>query len=158
MIIENHISNAISDLVGKRSCRQRVGRGRSLSLGFGEKISHTKLSAVDQFYGAWEIGTYSSAWRVVRNKTIVCGSLDTVDSIDELDQRLRAIEIGAITSVEQLSDFDVRVSFDKNIRVEFLWSSIDDDECFHIFGPGDLYVEFSPFEGWKIGNSKAPWS
>ncbi|WP_138922517.1 hypothetical protein [Hylemonella gracilis] len=157
MSIDKEIENSFLDLIGKRCCRKRVGHGRSLSLGFGVRIPHTKSKAVDAFYGEWEIGTYSAAWRIVQNGAVICGSLDVVDSINELDDRLQNLELGAILSIEAVSELDIRVKLDNDFFIDFICVSAEDDEMFHIFGPMNLYVEYKYPDGWKVGKSNAPW-
>lgn len=158
MAIDANIKGAVATLIGKRCCRQRVGRGRSLSVGFGEKVPHSKPRTADPFYGEWELGTYSSAWRVIHKGRVVCGSSDVVDSIDELDERLQTIKLGVILVIEALSHFDIRVKLDDDVCIDFICASSEDDEMFHIFGPESLYVEYVCRDGWKVGRSNAPWS
>jgi hypothetical protein len=158
MTIDAMTQSAFAGLLGKRCCRQRVGRGRSLSVGFGEKVPHLKTKAVDPFYGEWEIGTYRSAWRIVRDGEVVCGSLDVVDSIDELDGRLQGVPLGAVIAVEAPSKFDLRVRLDGGVFIDFVCASAEDDEMFHVFGPDSLYVEYTCADGWRVGKSSAPWA
>ena len=152
------LQELIQPMLGKPCCRKRVWRPRSLSFGFGEKPYHGNSKLVDDFYGEWEVGTYSSAWRVLQNKRIVCASNDTVDSVDELDGALKAVDFGRISSVEQPADLDLRLEFDAGIAVEFLAATSDDDECFHIvFRPGNMAIKFTVGAGWEIGESNKPW-
>ena len=146
------------DLYGKNCCRKRVGRSRSLSVGFGNKVPHSKSMTVDSFYGEWEIGTYSSAWRVTDKGRIICGSSDVVDSVDELDERLQRIEFGSILGIETFSRFDIRVTLAHEICIDFICVSVEDDEIFHIFGPEKFFTEYTFAEGWKTGRSDVPWA
>jgi hypothetical protein len=157
MIIDLEIQVALLPLIGKYCCRQRIGRGRSLSLGFGGKLPHSKPKTSDPFYGEWELGTYSAAWRIIREGRVVCGSLDAVDSIDELDERLQAIKLGKVLTIEVFSQFDLRVILDEDVCIDFICAAEDDDEMFHIFGPESLYIEYTCSDGWKVGKSNAPW-
>ena len=149
----NVVQPAIADLIGKDCCRQRVGRMRSLSLGFGKKIPHGKARLVDDFYGEWEIGTYLAAWRVVHDGRILCGSQDIVDSVPELDERLSKIKFGRIKTISVFSKFDIRINFDGEKYLDFLGSGSDDDELFHIFCPESMHIEYSISGGWKIGKT-----
>jgi len=155
--IDASVQGAFAGLIGKRCCRQRVGRGLSLSVGFGEKVPQSESKAADPFYGEWEFGTYSSAWRVIQEGRVVCGSSDVVDSIEELDERLQAIKLGAVLAIETLSQLDIRIKLDGEIYIDFICASAEDDEMFHIFGPESLYVEYTCRDGWKVGKSNAPW-
>lgn len=70
-IIDEKTRNAFGELIGKTCCRKRVGRSRSLSVGFGKKISHSKPDMADTYYGEWEIGTYSSPWRITCDEALL---------------------------------------------------------------------------------------
>src|SRR3989442_543818 len=118
--MNDEVRAAIRRLIGKPCCRQRVSSPRSLSFGFGDKVYHGNPRLADSFYGEWEIGTYYCAWRVVKEKRLLCGSSDSVDSVAELNATLSQICLGAITAVDQISDFDVRVEFENGTTVEFL--------------------------------------
>ena len=89
---------------------------------------------------------------------ILCGSNDAADSIEALNAVLGRIELGGLASLRTLGDLDVNVEFDSGIAVDFLATISDGDECFHIFCPDKVYVEFSVSGGWKIGKSDIPWS
>ena len=144
------VQTAINGLIGISCCRQRLGIKRSLSLGFGNKIPHDNSRLADSYYGEWEIGTYSAAWRVVYNGNVLCGSQDIIDSTLELEEQFRQIQLGRISGVYLASKFDVRVEFDDGKKIDFLGASSDDDEMFHIFCPNGLYVKYSTFIGWEI--------
>ncbi|WP_156509242.1 hypothetical protein [Ralstonia mannitolilytica] len=146
----------ISDLLGKPCCRQRVGRMRSLSIGVGEKVPHGSPRMVDDFYGEWEIGTYSAAWRVVRDGRILCGSQDVIDSLAELDSKLNSVDFGLVTDVVQISKFDIRVCFAGATYVDFISAASGDDEIFHVFCPGNSCLEYSAAGGWRLGSSSRP--
>ena len=150
---ENAVLPAIGGLIGKTCCRQRVGRMRSLSLGFGQKIPHGKSRLIDDFYGEWEIGTYTASWRVVREGVILCGSQDVVESLSDLDARLSKIKFGEIEAINVISKFDIRLYFCERIHVDCIGAASDDDELLHIFCPEKLCIEYSIFGGWKVGEA-----
>lgn len=160
-LIKGSVDVAIQDLLkpmfGKPCCRKQVGSMKSLSIGFGNKIQHGNPKLKDDYYGEWELGTYNSAWRVMDKRRILCGIHDPVDSIEELNGALNRIELGSITSLEHYRNLDVRVELDNNIIIDFLAATSDDDELFHIFCPGDKYVEFTVERGWTLGESEKPW-
>lgn len=158
MAIDNETKKTFLEVFGKSCCRKRVGRDRSLSMGFGKKIPHGKSKLIDSFYGEWEIGSYSAAWRVMRDNKILCGSMTAVESIEELNVQLQKIDFGVIFQIEELSSFDIRVSFDCGAYIDFMCASIDDDEMFHVFGPDYTFVEYKFPSLWKTGKSNIPWS
>ncbi|MFZ6719409.1 hypothetical protein [Undibacterium sp. Ji49W] len=148
--------SAFSGIIGKRCCRQRAGEYKSLSLGFGEKVPHVRKKSVDSFSGEWEIGTYSAAWRIVKNGAILCGSMNPVDSNEELEQQVDALQLGIVMSIEMLSKFDIRIALDDRTFVEFMCASNDDENVFHIFGPDHLFLGYSPAHGWRLRKSNEP--
>lgn len=151
------IENLLSNIKNKPCCRQRVGAWKSLSLGFGTKIFHEK-NLIDPYYGEWEIGTYSSAWRIIKDDDIAIGSRQASDSVVELNDMLQSIRFGHILNIQNMSKFDIRVLFDNNLMIEFLKMSNDrDDEAiFHVFGPENLYIEYKN-RTWVIGKSDRAW-
>lgn len=155
--LDSKVSKNIVNLIGKECCRQRVGRSRSLSIGFGGKRLHGKANQPDNFYGEWEIGTYTASWRIVQEERILCGSQDVVDSLSELDQILNTIQFGRIVAIKVLGKLDICVEMDSGIHIDFLGCISEDDEIFHVFGPDNLYIEYSIKETWKIGKSNKPW-
>jgi len=151
--MNTQIEEAIKPKFGKPCCRQRVWRQRSLSLGFGQKVYHGDPRLIDTFEGEWEMCTYYSAWRVIQGNTLLCGSKDAVDSIDELDSSLQQINLGHVQSLSQPTQFDVRAEFDNGMAVDFLGTTSDDDEIFYIFCPNKHVVTFSIQKGWEIDTS-----
>jgi|ERR1035438_637857 hypothetical protein len=153
--MNSDVRELVKQIIGKPCSRREVGRMRSLSLGFGNEGRVSKISKT--VYKEWEIGTYYSAWRVVREGIVLCGSQDVVDSIDELNLSLGRIDLGRFMSLRQFSDLDVRIEFDSGVAVDFLATTSDDDECLHIFCPGERCIEFSVRGGWKAGPSDRRW-
>jgi len=135
-----------------------VRRDRSISLGFGRRVFHNKKHLEDNFYGEWEIGTYTNSWRVTERNSIIIGSQDEVDSIEELNKKLERVRFGRISSIEISNNVDVIIKFNNEIILEVLAVSDSDDEIFHIFGPENFYIEYSINRSWIIGRSNVPWN
>lgn len=148
----------LAALSGQPCCRKRIGRGKSLSLGFGKKVFHGNAKLVEEYYGEWELGSYYPAWRIIGGGKILCASQDAVDSLEELQVRLDELAIGSFVSLSQTAEFDTRIELEGGFRVDFLSTISDDDESFHIFGPSALFVRFGPIQGWSIGKSDEPLS
>src|SRR5215217_7845090 len=87
---------------------------------FRDKVFHHNAKLRDRYYGEWEIGTYHSAWRVIRDRNILCASNNIVDSFGELDRALQVIDFGRITALEHPNGFDVHAQFDTGISLHFL--------------------------------------
>lgn len=143
-------------LIGQPCCRKRIGRGKSLSLGFGKKVFHGNAKLVDEYYGEWELGSYYPGWRIVQGGKILCASQDSVDSLQELQIRLDKLALGSFISLSQTTEFDARIDLEGGFHVDFLGAISDDDKTFQIFGPAALFVGFSPLQGWFVGKSNEP--
>ena len=145
----------LKSIVGQPCTRREVGRGKSLSLGFGEIASDaSRRNGKD--YRKWEIGTYDGVWRVARGSVVLLSAQRSND-LGELNQELGAIELGAFMGLRQLSELDVRLELDNGVAVDFLGTSTDDDEYLHVFCPEKAYIEFSP-KGWRAARSDEPWN
>ena len=88
---------------------------------------------------------------------MLCGSQDSADSVGDLNSALSRIEFGRFALLRQFTNLDVRVEFDNGLAVDFLATVSDEDECFHIFCPEGLYIEFSVVGGWKVGETNKAW-
>ena len=152
------VQKLVERLVGKPCTQKRLGRPRSLSLGFGELVPDKKSQQTGIVYAEWEVRTYYWAWRVVKGGRVLCGSQEIVDSIDELRQALNRIDLGGFSSLRQVGDMDVRVELDNGYAVDFLATISDENECFHIFCPESICIVFSPAGGWQTGPSDRPWT
>ena len=155
--MNKEIQDAISLLYGKMCNRVAVGNSKSLSFGFGEKIFHNNARLKDTFYCEWEVGTYYSSWRIIKNNQIILGSNDSND-INLLSKKIHEIAFTEIISITNFSDHDVRVTFNNDIIVDFLPVFTDEDEVFHVFCPEKNYIEFTSQGLWKIGKSNVPWN
>ena len=155
--MDSEIAEYVAPLVGKPCCRKRIGRGRSLSIGFGGREYHHKSNLPDPFYGEWELGCYSSGWRIMQDGRIIFASNDPLDSIADFNMRLAEIPLGRFESISRCTEMDIRVRMDSGYGVDFLAGTSDDDESFHLFGPSKLYIQFTPAKGWKVGKSNKPW-
>jgi hypothetical protein len=151
------MKDVVRAMVGLKCSRREVGRSRSLSLGFGPP-SKPSLQLNERLYREWEIGTYRSAWRVVRGGVVICGSQDAVDSIGDLDQALQKIELGRFFSLHMVGNLDVRVEFDNDTAVDFLATMSDEDEVVHLFCADRRVAVFSVRRGWEIGAADRPWT
>lgn len=157
MLLSEEVIKTIKPLLGKLCCRTKVGKSKSLSLGFGEKVYHNKPQLEDTFYGEWEVGTYYCSWRIIKDSRILCASNDQIERLEQLDKAVKQIEIGSLKEIHQVSNFDVRLEFDSGVIIDFLTTISDEDESFHIFCPNNIYVELSWEGKWIIGKSNLPW-
>jgi len=152
--MKEEISDILGKIVGQPCTRREVGRSRSLSLGFGDEAGDRNQEE-GRHYKTWEIETYYDAWRVVKGATVLLSSIDSND-LNELNHELNSIELGGFSSMRELTELDVRVELDNGVSVDFLGTTADDDEYFHVFGPEKSYIQFSR-AGWKTGRSDRPW-
>jgi hypothetical protein len=153
--MKKDIASMLSKIVGQPCTRRQIGRSKSLSLGFGDEANDNSPTK-DKHYKVWEIGTYDSTWRIVKGAVVLLSNIDS-DDLLELNLELSTIKLGSFVSILQLTELDVRVELDNGVAVDFLGTSKDDDEYFHVFCPEKSYIEFSR-AGWKTGRSDEPWS
>jgi len=150
------VVSILQPIIGLPNCRTDVGERKSLSLGFGERVFHQNERLRTQFYGEWEVGTYYSAWRVIKGATILLARGDEGTSND-LAARLEDIPLGTIAVLVQSSPRDLRLEFNTGVIVEVLAdTSKPDEECFHIFLPGKKYMELSAGGVWTLTDSDKP--
>lgn len=156
-VLNEEVTQFFSEMVGKGCCRRDVGEYRSLSLGFGEVLSESNRRSGISCIGEWDVGTYTAAWRITKAGEILCGSMNLIDSIEELDAQVKEIEIGEFVDIQVLSDFDIRIRTANGVNIEFLCVSTDDDEFFHARRRDHTYVQCKQHDGWGIGKSNEPW-
>ena len=151
---EDVVNAWLLPMFGQRCCRQRVGQARSLTIGFGNPVFHKKkIHLVDEFRGEWEIGTYSADWRVVRKAVQLCSRNDVIESsLIELDEKLNRIQLGAILSLEFVSEQHIRAQLTDEVSVDFLapHGEDEDDAFFHVFAPDDIFIAYSLSQGWFV--------
>jgi hypothetical protein len=153
------IKNEINKLIGQKCCRIKVWNYESLSLGFGKKIKHYNQKLNDSYYGEWEVGTYSCAWRIVDKNRILLGSDEPantnvkLDHINELNKFANTLKFGKITSLKNISKFDVHIDFDTGLAIEFFACMKYKDQLFHIFCPYNKSLILNWNGKWKIESS-----
>jgi hypothetical protein len=148
--ILRELDAVIFELKGRRCCCQRVGEHKSLWLGFGEKMNRSKMRVRDPFFGEWQIGTYTAAWRIVRNDQILLGSRSPVDSSADLDAELQKIQFGPVELIEVTSRFCVRVHLEGCVYIDFIAVSNVDSDMFFILKPDRHDMEYRCTVGWNV--------
>lgn len=148
----NEIAHLFDGMKNQPCCRQRIGLNKSLLLGFGKKIPHNKPKRRDTFNAEWELGTYTSAWRVMQANDLVIGSSDSANhsSLSDFDDALQKVVLGRflnITFVESLKL--ICLALENDMQVHFFPCSSDDDEWFHVFMPDKTHLEYTQSE-WSI--------
>lgn len=150
--MSNDIIYQLQQIVGLEVVRLFVGRDLSFFIGFGELVSVKSVLGIAS-HGKWEFGTYRSAWRIVQGQKIVCAVRDIDDSIDDLRERAASLNLGRFKKIENLSNFDIRLSLDNDLYIDFMSAASDEDECLCIFCPEHIAISFSSLAGWTIGRS-----
>ena len=145
----------IKPLIGLRCCRKQIGYRRSLSLGFGKKIPNNEPRTRDGFYGEWEIMTYESAWRVIKDGEIICASHDVTSSLTpdhppDLDKAFQKIPFGRFLSIRQKNKWDFEIRFDSGISIELFAAASHGDK-------GDFIVIFCPWEKCLSVDLQGKW-
>lgn len=154
--MDDSIDSLLNGMIGKRLCRIDAASNLSLSFGFGERVYHGKKYLKTEYYGEWELGTYRACWRVTNRGNLICGVRDNDISSDALNKTLLKLLSETFLSLKQVSPLDLCVELSNGYAIEFLATSSDDDELFHIFGPEKLFIRFSLASGWGIGRSDKP--
>lgn len=152
MDINYEITSYFTQIVGENCYHQQIGNDRSLFLRFGKNIQ-IESALGSHVHGMWEIGTYRGTWRVICDGTIVCGSKNAVDSIEDLRNAINQVNFGQFKAIHKLSEFDVRFEFSNKVFVDILCAFGDDDELLHTFFPNDIVISFSIANGWAIERS-----
>ncbi len=147
----------IIERLSREPCRRKaVGRMRSLALEFGNNALQIGSDLSIPIPGEWRLGSYRGAWRIVQKGRVVCGSHDLVDNLQELNDKVAALQIGSVLGIELNSPHDVCVRLSDDTHIDFLGIFSDDDELFHLFGPENLFVSYSLERGWEVGRADAP--
>ncbi len=153
--IPKDIQLELNTVLGQTCCRQYVGYDLSLFIGFGE-IVFVKNPWGAYPCGKWEIGIYRSAWRLIKNKRIICGSKCLFESLEELQQKIEKLEGAKCTGIRMLTEFDVRVEFDHGFCIDIFGVFGDEDEVVHMFLPQRRVLALSNLGEWTAGDCKSP--
>lgn len=152
MEINSDVISYFAQIAGENCYHQHIGNDRSLFLRFGKNIQIESVLG-SHVHGMWEIGTYRGVWRVICDGSIICGSKNAVDSIEDLRNAISQINFGQFVAIHKLSEFDVRFEFSNKVFVDILCAFEDDDELLHTFFPNDIVISFSIANGWAIERS-----
>ena len=154
--IPKDIQQELDTVLGQTCCRQYVGSDLSLFIGFGGIIFVKNIRGTSYPHGKWEIGTYRSAWRMIENQRIICGSKCLFDSVEELRQKIVKLEGAKCTGIRMLTEFDVRIEFDQGYCVDILGVFGDEDELFHMFLPQRRVLALSIGGEWSAEDDNSP--
>jgi hypothetical protein len=155
--VDNKIFKIIEPLLGKNFSEIWIDSYKCLRLGFGEKKFHNNPKIEKKYFTEWEIGSYRSSWRIVKDNKILMGKNDLED-VKELNIKINNIEFGNILAIKQISHFDIRLEFQDHILIEYLPAFSDVDEFFYIFCPENIHLEFAQDGKWTISKSNEPFS
>ena len=154
--IPDHILERLSPLKKIDCDVRRVSEGNSLTLGFGQRNYHNDKSLGHEYYSEWELRTFYSLWRVVKNGCVICCSHQDESNGKAIQGFIDQMQLTNITSIEMLSNLDVSIFFDE-IRFDFLSADNDnEDEIINFYCPENIYIGFSPNDGWELTLSDVP--
>jgi hypothetical protein len=145
------ISETLTKMIGLQCCEAKIGYADTLRLGFGKKVFYTHGTLKGVFHGEWDFSSASSAWRIVENSKLICGSYDSEEESDPVLKRL----VGAtLTNFTQISPLDFLFEFSNGIAVNILGQS-GTDTILEVFAPEDKYLEY--LDGnWTESSSLEP--
>ena len=155
--INPEVKMLIGSLLGLGCCRRQAYKKGGLSLGFGNQVPNDRGPSNTPFYGEWEMGSYYGSWRIGKAGNILCASQDMSIDPSDCKNKLAEVELERIVAFDQLSDLDVRVKFRNGVFVDFLATTSYDDDLFHIFCPGNIYIQLSNGGIWRMCESDKPW-
>ncbi len=110
-------------LIGLQSCYIKVGYGSKLRIGLGNKIFYNIPRLKRKYYGEWDISSHFCGWRVLKDNVVICGYDSEIKDSNEI---LKSIEPGSLKDIFHINKFDIRLTFDKNISIDFLCQSTDE--------------------------------
>ncbi|MDR1148290.1 MAG: hypothetical protein LBK66_06620 [Spirochaetaceae bacterium] len=149
MSIPNEILMTLQELP---ICRVEVDPYKNLHVGLGKKVKNLCKNSRVEYYGEWEIGTYISAWRIVKEGKLISGSRQIVEDTDIETQKIAPLFNEKFITMMELNEYDIRLIFSGDLIVDFFFCS-DSDEFLHILGiGGDFWVSQFPNE-WIYGKS-----
>ncbi|AMN66546.1 hypothetical protein AK825_01395 [Psychrobacter sp. P11G5] len=141
---------------GEVCCRKRVRFGNSVSIDFGNKVSHNKSKMADPFYGEWSFSCYHKLWRILKgNKIILEGQNDFVN-YEETDSILQQIAFGRLIEVTVINTLNIAMILDNDIRIEFLACS-EEEDTFEVLLPHNRCLVYYASQGWEYGRGDLPW-
>lgn len=109
-------------MIGLNTSEIKVGYGSWLKLGFGEKIFFDKTKLKGRYMFEINVSSIHSAWRVFKDAEFICGSDDEIDYCSKLLDKLTA---GKIVDILELSKFDIRITFESGIIIDFFCQSTE---------------------------------
>ncbi len=148
----SEVNSLIEPMFGTKCCLVSMRDNRSIYFAFDRLIVEEGLVLKGQSHGLWEIGSYSSAFRVISDGQVVLASGNGYAeySPEEINESLGVLEFGSILSMRMLTEFDVRIEFSTGLMVDFLCVFEGEDEVVHIFCPGGRVVVYTVCDGWNV--------
>jgi hypothetical protein len=148
--MESKIPKLLLQAIGLKCCEVRIGLADSLCFGLGEKVYYDSPRLQGKFHGEWDFCSYSSSWRILRNK-LLCGSYD---SPEESEPRVRMLLGEQLTSILQPTPYDLTFLFTNGIEINLFGQSAY-DEVIRILAPKDRFLEFKDGQ-WNESSSNEP--
>ncbi|AFM40484.1 Protein of unknown function (DUF3027) [Desulfosporosinus acidiphilus SJ4] len=128
--------------VGLSCCDASFSYGNVLCIGLGERVYYTHPSLRDVFRGEWDIRSYNSAWRLVKDNQIICGYYDLQE---ESGPKLELLIGHKLIDIKKISCLDVGFIFDDGFEIDFLGQS-SSGRILEILLPGDINLELKNSE------------
>jgi hypothetical protein len=133
-------------------CRVEIDPYKNLHVGLGKKVKNQRKNSRVEYYGEWEIGTYISAWRIVKKGKLISGSRQIIEDTNLETQKIAPLFNEKFITMIELNEYDIRLIFSGDLIVDFFFCS-DSDEFLHILGiSGDFCVSQLPNK-WICGKS-----
>lgn len=129
----------------------RVGEFNSLSLGFGEIVSHHSTSHVP--YAEFHLLCYERSWRVVKDGKPVMSGV-SLHSYTRIQKVLDTMGSAKFVSIRETSLLDLQITLEDGWRVDYFGFNTG-DQLMHAFDEkAKTIASFRPRYGWQIEMEK----
>lgn len=148
----NNKPEILNKMLGQSFCYAEIGYSGAFKIGLGNRIfyDHPRLSHL--FHGEWDIITISSAWRIIKDEKIICGSYDF---LEENESKFNTLVFGILLNINCTPPYGLALSFSSGIRIEY-WNQSATDNSLEILAPNNTYLELDHKGIWKESCSNIP--
>jgi hypothetical protein len=157
-----NLEDVVEPMIGKKVLYHHAWTGGGIAVGLGA-IAERYPRCESLFYAEWEIRTYQSSWRIIKNDEFIIGGNDDFKLIEHYMKKSDPANWGNLACALQLSRFDTRFSFDSGISLDMLGTVINScaevtdaeiDDTIEVFHPNGLVYLFDLRSGWKAKSER----
>ena len=149
----NILKDLENEILNQNLCRIDFRKDKSLFLGIGNRIYSTAENRCVSFYGEWEIGTYNSSWRIIKDNKICLASES--DIVKESYKEIVIDKIITLLQIQEITPFDLRFIFSDGLIIDFFNCYCDEDEMIHVLKNDGTWWEKDFCGIWHKGLSSS---